>query len=159
MLAGAPGIFSARFAGPGADDAANNTKLQSVLAGVPLERRTARYRCVLAFVAGPGDPAPLTAQGVWEGVILESPRGSGGFGYDPYFWLPELNKTAAELEPEDKNERSHRGLALRSLHRLLQARELPGPHDPSAVRESVAVEVVAGEAVTRESHGSAARRQ
>ncbi len=121
-LDGAPGIFSARFAGPDAGDAANNARLMSALADVPPERRTARYRCVLVFVEGPDDPAPLTAEGVWDGVILESPRGSGGFGYDPYFWLPELNETAAELEAEDKNRRSHRGMALRSLHQLLQAR-------------------------------------
>src|ERR1700723_1029508 len=89
-LGGAPGIFSARFAGLGADDAANNAKLRSALAGVPAEQRRARYRCVLAYVAGADDTAPLIAEGTWEGRILDAPRGSGGFGYDPYFWLPDL---------------------------------------------------------------------
>src|ERR1700728_5025198 len=83
-LGGAPGIYSARYAGLGADDAANNAKLRSALAGVPAEQRRARYRCVLAFVAGADDTAPLIAEGMWEGLILDAPRGSGGFGYDPY---------------------------------------------------------------------------
>jgi XTP/dITP diphosphohydrolase len=121
-LAGAPGIYSARFAGPDADDAANNARLLSALAGVPAAARRARYRCVLVFVAGPGDPAPVTAEGSWEGVILEVPRGSGGFGYDPYFWLPERNLTAAQLEPAEKNRLSHRGAALRALSAVLAAR-------------------------------------
>lgn len=121
-LGGAPGIFSARYAGAGADDAANNAKLMGALVGVVQPLRGARYRCVLVFVADAGDASPLAAEGVWEGVILDSPRGSGGFGYDPYFWLPELGKTAAELDPREKNERSHRGRALASLRELLAAR-------------------------------------
>jgi XTP/dITP diphosphohydrolase len=121
-LAGAPGIYSARYAGEGAGDAANNAKLLAALAGVPPRARTARYRCAVVYLAGPDDPAPLEAHGVWEGCILDAPRGSSGFGYDPYFWLPELAATAAELDPDDKNRRSHRGQALRSLRELLAQR-------------------------------------
>jgi XTP/dITP diphosphohydrolase len=121
-LGGAPGIRSARFAGENADDAANNAKLLRALEGLPLAQRRARYRCALVFVDGPLDPAPLEAQGVWEGFILDAPRGSGGFGYDPYFWLPELAATAAELAPDDKNRRSHRGQALRALREQLAGR-------------------------------------
>jgi XTP/dITP diphosphohydrolase len=129
-LGGAPGIYSARYAGPNADDARNNAKLLNALRGVPRERRRARYRCALVFVAGPGDPAPLIAEGVWEGLILESPQGSGGFGYDPYFWLPDLELTAAQLDVADKNQRSHRGIALRSLARQMGAREQPASREP-----------------------------
>jgi XTP/dITP diphosphohydrolase len=114
-LGGAPGIFSARFAGAGADDAANNAKLLSALSGIPAEKRGARYRCALVFVAGAEDWAPVVAEGTWEGCILDAPRGSGGFGYDPYFWLPDLGLTAAQLDPEDKNRLSHRGMAMRAL--------------------------------------------
>lgn len=122
-LGGAPGIYSARYAGPNADDALNNAKLLHALRGIPAERRRARYRCALVFVAGAGDSAPLIAEGVWEGLILESPEGTGGFGYDPYFWLPDLKLTAAQLEMADKNERSHRGIAMRSLLAQLAALE------------------------------------
>jgi len=122
-LGGAPGIYSARYAGPGASDAANNGKLLAALAGLPAAARRARYRCVLVFVSGPDDRSPLTAQGVWEGTILDAPRGILGFGYDPYFWVPELNASAAELDPAEKNRLSHRGMALRSLGALLTARE------------------------------------
>jgi XTP/dITP diphosphohydrolase len=121
-LGGAPGILSARYAGPGADDATNNAKLVRSLTGLPLSQRKARYRCVLVFVRS-ADAAPLAAEGVWEGIILDAPRGTGGFGYDPYFWLPELQKTVAELDPEEKNRRSHRGMAARALRELLK-REL-----------------------------------
>ncbi len=121
-LGGAPGIYSARYAGAGADDAANNAKLRAALAGLTMAERRARYRCAVAFVNGPGDPEPLTSEGMWEGFILDAPRGSGGFGYDAYFWLPELEMTAAQLEQEEKNRRSHRGQALRSLRERLAAR-------------------------------------
>jgi XTP/dITP diphosphohydrolase len=121
-LEGAPGIYSARYAGAGADDAANNAKLLGALQAVPPQTRSARYRCVLVFVAGDADPAPLTAEGVWEGLIVDSPRGSAGFGYDPHFWLPELKMTAAELDPGEKNRRSHRGMALRLLRERIEAR-------------------------------------
>lgn len=122
-LGGAPGIHSARYAGPGASDAANNAKLLAALAGMPLAARRARYRCALVFLSGPDDQSPLTAEGVWEGTILDAPRGNDGFGYDPYFWVPELNASAAELDPAEKNRQSHRGTALRSLSALLAARE------------------------------------
>jgi len=118
-LGGAPGVHSARYAGPQASDAENNAKLIAALRGVPPARRTARYRCALAFVQGPHDPAPLIAEAAWEGVILEQPRGSGGFGYDPYFGVPELGRSAAELTQEHKNALSHRGRALGRLHELL----------------------------------------
>jgi len=126
-LGGAPGIYSARYAGAAAGDAAavdaaNNAKLVAALRGVPFEARRARYRCALVYLDGPGDNAPLHAQGEWEGYILETPRGAGGFGYDPYFWLPELERTAAELEPERKNRLSHRGKALQALRSALAAR-------------------------------------
>jgi XTP/dITP diphosphohydrolase len=125
-LGGAPGIYSARYAGAAGDgaavDAANNTKLVAALQGVPFAARRARYRCALVYLDGPADPAPLHTQGVWEGYILEAPRGKGGFGYDPYFWLPELGLTAAQLEPERKNRLSHRGTALQALRRALAER-------------------------------------
>jgi XTP/dITP diphosphohydrolase len=121
ILSGAPGIHSARYAGVDADDQANNAKLLSALEGVPHEQRRARYQCALVFVEA-ADAAPLAAEAAWEGFILEAPRGSGGFGYDPYFWLPGLERTAAELTPEEKNRLSHRGRAMRALRELLLAR-------------------------------------
>jgi XTP/dITP diphosphohydrolase len=121
-LGGAPGIFSGRYAGLGADDAANNAKLLSELANVPRERRSARYRCVLVYISSLDDAAPLTAEGVWEGSILDAPRGAGGFGYDAYFWLPKLQQTAAQLDLADKNRLSHRGIAMRALRDQLTAR-------------------------------------
>lgn len=124
-LGGAPGIHSARYAGLPSDDAANNAKLVAALRGLPAADRRARYRCVLVFVAGPRDAAPLIAEGVWEGVILEAPRGAGGFGYDPFFWVPERQCTAAELDPAEKNRRSHRAMALRTLQRELRERMRP----------------------------------
>jgi XTP/dITP diphosphohydrolase len=120
-LGGAPGVWSARFAGPGADDAANNAKLLASLAGLAPGQRRARYRCVLVYLPA-GETEPLLAEGVWEGVILDEPRGSGGFGYDPYFWLPELGLSAAELSAQDKNRLSHRGKAMRALRTQLEAR-------------------------------------
>ncbi len=123
-LGGAPGIRSARFAGPGADDAANNAKLLASLAGLAPEDRHARYRCVLVYLPA-GQAEPIFAEGVWEGVILDAPRGSGGFGYDPYFWLPELGQSAAELKEQDKNALSHRGKAMRALRTQIEAC-LPG---------------------------------
>ena len=120
-LGGAPGVHSARYAGSPTDDAANNAKLIAALRGIPAAARTARYRCVLvllpaAAAAGSGaTEAPIVAEGVWEGLIVDEPRGSGGFGYDAHFWLPELKMTAAELSRDSKNQRSHRGAALRAL--------------------------------------------
>jgi XTP/dITP diphosphohydrolase len=115
-LGGAPGVWSARYAGPAATDADNNARLLAALAGVPAAARTARYRCVLALVRGPDDPVPLVAAGRWEGWIGLAPRGSGGFGYDPLFVVDlATGQTAAELDPAAKNARSHRGEALRAL--------------------------------------------
>ncbi len=121
-LGGAPGVYSARYAGPGADDAANNAKLLRALAATPDAERHAVYRCVVIYVDGPDDAAPLCAEGVWEGTIVDAPRGRGGFGYDPHFWLPELRKTAAELDVDEKNRLSHRGRAMRELRARLMAR-------------------------------------
>ncbi|NJD31804.1 MAG: RdgB/HAM1 family non-canonical purine NTP pyrophosphatase [Gammaproteobacteria bacterium] len=114
-LHGAPGVYSARYAGASADDAANNAKLLHELAGVPAERRTARYRCAMAYLRWPVDPAPIVCQATWEGSIVEVPRGSGGFGYDPLFRVEGSDRTAAEFAPDDKNRVSHRGQALRAL--------------------------------------------
>jgi XTP/dITP diphosphohydrolase len=121
-LNGAPGVYSARYAGSGADDLANNAKLMSALKDLPHARRRARYRCALVFVESALDAAPLVAEAHWEGFILDAPRGGGGFGYDPYFWLPELNKTAAELPAAEKNRLSHRGQAMQALRAQLAAR-------------------------------------
>ncbi len=114
-LHGAPGIFSARYAGLKADDAANNAKLIEALRGIPQDQRRARYVCALAFVPAPDappHPIPVFADATWEGYILEAPRGSGGFGYDPYFWVPEAKMSAGELDPTEKNRLSHRGRAM-----------------------------------------------
>ena len=120
-LDGAPGVYSARFAGPGADDAANNALLVEKLRDVPEDRRGARYRAVIVLLRHAADPSPLICEGSWEGVIRLEPAGSGGFGYDPHFYLPELKKCAAELEPEHKNRLSHRGQALRQLVEKLRS--------------------------------------
>ncbi|MCC9001593.1 MAG: XTP/dITP diphosphatase [Candidatus Competibacter sp.] len=119
-LGGVPGIYSARYAGAGAGDRANIGKLLAELDGVPAERRTARFVCVLALLHHPADPTPLICQGSWEGTILTEPRGEGGFGYDPIFFVPGEQRTAAELEPAVKNQISHRGQALVLLRRYLQ---------------------------------------
>jgi XTP/dITP diphosphohydrolase len=118
-LHGAPGVRSARFAGAGAGDAANNAALIRALA--PFTDRRAHYTCVLVAVLGAADPEPLVADGRWDGEIVDTPRGSHGFGYDPHFWLPPAGCTAAELAPEVKNRISHRGLAMRELARRLQS--------------------------------------
>jgi XTP/dITP diphosphohydrolase len=132
-LRGAPGVHSARYAGAGASDAQsdaqrdaqidakNNAKLIAALAGIPMQGRRARYRCVLVLVRDAADAEPLVAEGVWEGYILDAPKGAGGFGYDPYFWLPELGLSAAELDPALKNRISHRGMAMRLLRDQLAA--------------------------------------
>ncbi len=115
LLDGAPGIFSARFSGEGATDASNNEKLIAMLGSFPEEERTARFQCLLVFMRHAEDPTPLICQGSWEGRILLEPRGSNGFGYDPLFYIPELECCSAELEPEQKNRLSHRGQAVRQL--------------------------------------------
>ena len=113
-LGGAPGVRSARYAGDGADDAANNARLLSELEGVPDPRR-ARYRAVIVLVRDADDPEPLVAEGVWEGRIAHRLRGDGGFGYDPLFLVGDGERTAAELDPAEKNRISHRALALQRL--------------------------------------------
>lgn len=120
-LHGRPGIYSARYAGAGATDADNNAKLLQELEGVPLEQRTARYHAVLVFMRHAQDPTPIVCQGVWEGAILFEPRGEGGFGYDPLFYVPSHHCAAAELEKAEKNQISHRGKAMRELLEKLSA--------------------------------------
>lgn len=122
VLQGAPGIYSARYAGPGASDRDNREKLLAELSGVPDTRRSARFQCLLVCLRHPTDPTPLICQGTWEGVIAHAPRGEQGFGYDPLFYVPELGITAAELAPEVKNRLSHRGQALAQLVRILAER-------------------------------------
>jgi XTP/dITP diphosphohydrolase len=114
-LQGAPGIYSARYAGETKDDEANNRKLLEALAEVPEGQRTASYWCVLVLLRHAEDPVPEIVQMSWEGEILAYPRGTGGFGYDPLFWVPESGLSAAELSAEEKNRLSHRGRALRQL--------------------------------------------
>jgi XTP/dITP diphosphohydrolase len=114
-LHGAPGIYSARYAGPASDDAANNARLLLELEPVAEPARTARYRCAMVYLRWPEDPSPVIAQAAWEGRIGRVARGSGGFGYDPLFLVDGGARTAAELAPADKNQRSHRGQALRGL--------------------------------------------
>ena len=117
VLNGAPGVWSARYAGEGAGDRANNEKLLAALAGVPADRRTARFRASLALadVTGPLGDELLTADGVCEGVILDAPRGTGGFGYDPLFYAPELGQTFAEAGVGPKGHLSHRARAMRAI--------------------------------------------
>ncbi|HLU62798.1 MAG TPA: RdgB/HAM1 family non-canonical purine NTP pyrophosphatase [Gammaproteobacteria bacterium] len=119
FLNGAPGIYSARYAGEDGNDAANNHKLLGALEGVPAGQRSARFRCVIALLRHAEDPMPLVATGTWEGRILEAPRGEGGFGYDPLFLPAGLERTAAELGKAEKNRLSHRGQALQALLALL----------------------------------------
>lgn len=114
-LEGAPGIYSARFAGIGATDEDNLKKLLQELKDIAEEKRTARFQCLLVYMRHENDPTPLICQGTWEGRILFAPRGSGGFGYDPVFYVPEYNCASAELAPADKNRLSHRGKALQQL--------------------------------------------
>ena len=115
-----PGVHSARYAGEPANDAANNQKLITELNNQA--DRSAHYVCALVFVKSADDLNPLIVETTWHGVILNEAKGSNGFGYDPHFFLPELGKTAAELDPTQKNLISHRGQALRELIRQLQAR-------------------------------------
>lgn len=114
-LGGAPGVYSARYAGPEASDADNLAKLLAALAAVPEGQRRARFRCVIAFVRSADDPHPIIGEGVWEGYILPAPRGSGGFGYDPVFADLDTHMSAAEMPSSEKNLRSHRAMALRDF--------------------------------------------
>jgi XTP/dITP diphosphohydrolase len=121
-LGGRPGIYSARYAGEGASDEDNLVKMLGEMQGVPTPKRAARYQCVIAFVRTANDPDPILAQGTWEGTLLSEPRGLGGFGYDPIFIPSGFDRTAAELDPGEKNSLSHRGQALRALIHQLRSR-------------------------------------
>jgi XTP/dITP diphosphohydrolase len=112
-LGGAPGVYSARYAGEPKSDARNSEKLIQDLAGQA--DKSAYYYCVLVYVRHADDPQPVIADGIWRGEIIATPRGANGFGYDPYFLIPALGKTTAELEPAEKNAMSHRGQAIRAL--------------------------------------------
>ena len=112
-LKGAPGVYSARYAGEPKSDANNSAKLIADLAGHA--DKSAYYYCVLVYVRHADDPQPVIADGRWDGEIVATARGANGFGYDPHFWLPALGKTTAELTPDEKNGLSHRGQALRAL--------------------------------------------
>jgi XTP/dITP diphosphohydrolase len=114
-LGGRPGIHTARYAGPAADERANNEKLLAELAGVPAERRGARYRCAMVFVRSRSDASPIVAEASWEGRIGFERRGTGGFGYDPLFIVAGEEFTAADMPAADKNRVSHRGRALAAL--------------------------------------------
>jgi len=121
-LHGAPGIYSARYAGPNASDTENLEKLLGMLKDVPEEKRGARFQCVLVYLRHALDPTPLICQGTWEGRILTAPRGTSGFGYDPVFFVPTHACSAAELPADTKNALSHRGQALRQLLTALPGR-------------------------------------
>ncbi len=116
-LDGAPGVHSARYAGPACDPAANNRKLVAQLTTVPLQQRTARFRCVVALADG--KQVVATAFGVLEGLIIDEARGEHGFGYDPHFLVPQHNRTTAEMPPDVKNRISHRGQAFRAIRPAL----------------------------------------
>lgn len=131
-LKGAPGIHSARYSGgdnsggnnsgsdnPGGGDAANNAKLLAALAGLPRESRRARFQCLLVYLRHAADPTPVICQGSWEGYILDAPRGEEGFGYDPLFYVPDYDCSAAELDRAVKNRISHRGQACARLAEAL----------------------------------------
>ena len=122
-LYGAPGIYSARFAGEGASDQANLEKLLDELREVPEARRTARFQCLMVYLRHANDPTPLICQGTWEGRILFEPQGDNGFGYDPVFYVPTHDCSSAELPADVKNSLSHRGQALKQLVAGLEACE------------------------------------
>lgn len=119
-LQGAPGIYSARYAGADASDLQNLEKLLENMRDVPDQQRTARFQCLMVYMRHAGDPTPRIFQGTWEGRILRAPQGENGFGYDPVFYVPDRNCSSAELAPEVKNSLSHRGQALRKLVAVLR---------------------------------------
>ena len=119
-LDGAPGIYSARFAGVGASDLQNLEKLLADMKNVPDAQRTARFQCIMVYMRHAKDPTPRIFQGTWEGRILHAPQGDNGFGYDPVFFVPTHNCSSAELEPDVKNSLSHRGQALTQLIEALR---------------------------------------
>jgi len=114
-LHGAPGIYSSRYAGAGASDRDNLDKLLAAMADVPDGQRGARFQCLMVYMEHEADPTPVICQGTWEGEILHAPRGTGGFGYDPVFYVPTHHCASAELPPAVKNRLSHRGQAMRQL--------------------------------------------
>lgn len=116
-LLGAPGIYSARFAGEHANDEINRNALLAALNDVPVQERSARYQCLLVLMRHSKDPTPLICQGDWQGQILTQAIGDGGFGYDPIFWVPELKCSAAQLSSEQKHAISHRGKAIQAFKR------------------------------------------
>ncbi len=118
-LDGAPGIHSARFAGPEARDADNNRKLLEQLQGLPPEQRKARFQCLLVYMRHAEDPTPLICQGSWEGEILTEARGNDGFGYDPLFYIPDCGCTSAQLSPAEKSRLSHRARAMACMLKKL----------------------------------------
>ncbi len=118
-LCGAPGIYSARYAGVHGDDRANNEKLVSALRGV--EDRRAYFYCAITLLRQADDPTPIVVTAAWHGTIIDTPRGDAGFGYDPHFWLPELDMTSAEMPRETKNRLSHRGQATAALLQEIRA--------------------------------------
>jgi XTP/dITP diphosphohydrolase len=122
-LDGAPGIYSARFAGPGASDTDNLEKLLAEMRGIPEERRSARFQCLMVYMRHAQDPTPVICQGTWEGRILVEPRGENGFGYDPVFFVPGEGCSSAELPPSTKNRLSHRGRALKMLVDYLRGQD------------------------------------
>jgi len=121
-LGGAPGVYSARYAGADASDADNLAKLLDAMRGIAPAKRQARFRCAMVFVRGADDAQPTICEGVWEGRIAAAPAGTNGFGYDPIFFVPTHGRTAAELDAETKNALSHRGQALRCLLERLSLR-------------------------------------
>lgn len=123
-LNGAPGVFSARFAGPDATDQKNNALLVDMLSDVPDMPRTARYHAIIVLMRHEDDPTPLIAQGTWDGEIILAPQGDGGFGYDPHFYIADKQCSAAQLAADEKNRISHRGQAIRALEAQL-ARYFP----------------------------------
>ncbi len=110
-----PGVYSARYAGPNASDSDNNSKMLAVLKGLPNTERSARYQCILVFMRSATDPVPIITQGTWEGRIMQAPRGNGGFGYDPIFYVPTHDCSAGELALDAKNSISHRAIALEAM--------------------------------------------
>lgn len=123
FLKGAPGIYSARYAGEGASDQQNLEKLLDAMQGVPQEQRTARFHCVLVLMRHELDPTPIVCHGKWEGRILTEVQGDNGFGYDPVFFVPEDNCASAELEPTRKKQLSHRGKALKQMFATLSEQQ------------------------------------
>lgn len=123
-LKGAPGIYSARFAGEHGNAQANNEKLLSLMQDVPEAQRNAAFYCALVFLRHADDPTPVICEGVWQGVVATELHGEGGFGYDPLFYLPELRCTSAELDKQEKNRLSHRGQAMQKLFERLNNIEI-----------------------------------